>query len=144
MKKGKLWHPTANRPLVMKVDFDNTIVHEHFPDIGPIIQHTRPTKVGPAWKITSKEVLQKAHSRGAIIIGCTCRWGERLDEAIAFCQAQGIPIDFWNENYPPLIEQFGECRKIFGDVDIDDKNLMPWDWFDVNAWVERNTTWVME
>lgn len=54
----------------------------------------------------------------------TCRHGEQLKFAVDYLKNEhGIVFDFVNENIPSQIEMYGDCRKIWADYYIDDKNL---------------------
>lgn len=82
------------------VDFDGTLCENKWPQIG------RPHDV-------MIRAVKEARARGARLILYTCREGERLAEAAAWCEAQGIHFDAVNENLPEWIAQYGgDCRKI--------------------------------
>ena len=58
--------------------------------------------------------------------------GEPLDEAVAFCKAQEIPIHAVNENpWNPYAATIGlkpsDGRKVYADLYIDDKAINPVD-----------------
>ena len=100
------------------VDFDGTLCEYSFPEIG----EPKPLIV---------EFIKQHADRGTKIILHTCREnGTRralLDEAVAWCTAQGIPLYAVNENpentYPAQygVERAG--RKVFADLYIDDKAI---------------------
>lgn len=101
----------SDYPPVLAVDFDGTIVENKFPGIGKLMPN-------------SKEVLQRLYGMGCRIIIWTCRTGMRLEDAIDFCNAEGIPFDTVNENLPEIIQAFGgDMRKVFANYYIDDRNL---------------------
>lgn len=100
------------------VDFDGTLCTEAFPEIG------KPKRLVIAY-------VKRLAAAGSKIILHTCREnGTRplLDEAVAFCKAQEIPLFAVNENpgnhYP---ERFGllhsDGRKVYADLYIDDKAM---------------------
>ncbi len=61
------------------------------------------------------------------IILWTCRCGDLLEEAVAWCRMFGLEFDAVNENVAQTLEQYGtESRKISADVYIDDKACWPW------------------
>lgn len=94
---------------IFAVDFDGTLCESVYPGIG------EPN-------ITLINHLIKRRNQGNKVILWTCRCGERLQEAVAWCREQGLEFDAVNENLPELIEQFGnDCRKVAADVYIDDK-----------------------
>ena len=66
--------------------------------------------------------LIKRRKQGNKIILWTCREGERLQEAVEWCQKYGLEFDAVNGNIPEMIEWYGnDTRKIGYDVLIDDK-----------------------
>lgn len=99
---------------IIAVDFDGTLCRESYPKIGlpnlPLIY-----------------LLRNLRMDGKQIILWTCRCGERLDEAVAWCKRFGLEFDAVNENVPETLERYGmEARKISADVYIDDKACFPW------------------
>lgn len=102
---------------IYAVDFDGTLCESIHPGIGEpnieLINH-----------------LKKKKSKGKVkLILWTCRCGERLDEAIAWCRRLGLEFDYVNENVPEMIKEYGnDCRKIFADVYIDDKAVNKPSW----------------
>ena len=95
---------------IIAVDFDGTLCHGNWPDIGE-----------PNIRLINK--LLKLQRKGYKIILWTCRNGEPLKQAVEFCKKCGLMFDAVNENLPSLIEKYGDTRKIAADVYIDDKNL---------------------
>lgn len=99
--------------MIIAVDFDGTLCCNAWPAIGAprngVIDYV-------LWR-------QKG---GAKLILWTNRTGQRLDEAVAWCREQGIAFDAVNENLPEMVERFGgDCRKVFADEYLDDKNVLP-------------------
>ena len=95
-------------PPILAIDFDGTITKDNdFPKCGKLMPEVQ-------------EVLQELHHKGCKIILWTCRSGQDLANAITWCEAWGIPIDFVNENIPTI--KFGN-PKIFANYYIDDLNL---------------------
>jgi len=108
-----------NGNRIFAVDFDGTLsMGARWPEIGfPNVELF--------------EFLKKQKAAGSRIILYTCRSGEHLIEAQAFCLKFGLTFDAINENLPELIEAYGnDSRKINADYYIDDKNL------DVNALIK--------
>ena len=65
--------------------------------------------------------------QGKKVILWTCRCGDLLEEAVAWCRMFGLEFDAVNENVAQTLEQYGtESRKISADVYIDDKACWPW------------------
>lgn len=94
---------------IYAVDFDGTLAESVWPGIGApnkaLIHH-----------------LIKRRRDGNKIILWTCRCGKRLEEAVSWCNSNGLKFDAVNENLSEMIEHFdNDSRKIFADVYIDDK-----------------------
>lgn len=96
--------------LTIAVDFDGTIVENKYPKLGKPI-------------LFAFETLKKLQDEGHRIILWTYRYGERLDEAVAFCKKNGLEFYAINQSYPE--EEFDNTisRKILADIFIDDRNL---------------------
>lgn len=102
--------------LTIAVDFDGTLVENRYPKIGKPI-------------LFAFETLKKLQQEGHQIILWTYRSGERLKEAVEFCEDKGIQFYAVNKSYPE--EEFDGLmsRKILADIFIDDRNingLPPW------------------
>lgn len=97
--------------MVIAVDFDGTLCDDTYPQIGK-----------PITKII--KLIQGLHARGDTIILYTCRTGERLEAAVAWCKSYNVPIDYVNENVPERTAKYdADCRKISADIYIDDKTI---------------------
>ncbi|GAA4315623.1 hypothetical protein GCM10023115_26630 [Pontixanthobacter gangjinensis] len=96
--------------LTIAVDFDGTIVENRFPEIGKPI-------------LFAFESLKKLQNEGHRLILWTYRHGERLNEAVEFCEQHGIKFYAVNKSYPE--EEFDNSisRKILADIFIDDRNI---------------------
>jgi len=96
------------------VDFDGTLTLESkFPEIGTA-------------NIYLIDWLIEERKKGNKVILYSCRTGELLDNAIAFCNERGLYFDAVNENLPENIQKYGgDTRKIHADYYIDDRML----WF---------------
>lgn len=98
------------------VDFDGTLCTDDFPEIGK----PKPLVI---------EYVKDLAAAGSKIILHTCREnGTRplLDEAVAFCKEQEIPLFAVNENPGNLHPaRYGlspqDGRKVYADLYIDDK-----------------------
>lgn len=101
-----------DRPLVIAIDFDGTLCHSAWPDIGEPIQAVIDT-------------CKQCKVEGVKLILWTCREGDKLSAALAWCKERGLEFDAVNDNLPELQELFGNnCRKIAADYYVDDKNIM--------------------
>jgi len=96
---------------VIAIDFDGVLCRDAWPEIGKEIP----------FMVRRVKELQK---KGYRIILWTCRSGEKLQEAVEWCQARGLIFDAVNENLPELIQKYGtDPRKVGADIYIDDKNM---------------------
>ncbi len=96
--------------LAIGVDFDGTIVEDRYPGIGKT-------------RIFAFETLKRLQDDGHRLILWTYRSGKALDEAVAFCEQNGITFYAVNKSFPE--EQFDNkrSRKINADLFIDDRNI---------------------
>jgi len=98
------------------VDFDGTIVEDEYPAIGKPI-------------LFAFDTMKKLQDKGHRLILWTYRKGRALDEAVQFCEDNGIVFYAVNKSFPE--EEFDPkySRKINADLFIDDRNiggLMSW------------------
>lgn len=100
--------------MTIAVDFDGTLCKECYPEIGE-----------PNVKLIN--MLKKRQLMGDKLILWTCRGGEPLIQAIAWCMSQGLVFDAINDNLPENIKQWGDnSRKVSADIYIDDRSQLPW------------------
>ena len=110
----------TNKFEFVAVDFDGTLCKSEFPEIG-----------SPKQEVI--DFVKWIASEGSKIILYTNREnGTRklLDEAVEWCEAQGIPLYAVNENpgnrYPELYGlTYMDNRKVYADLYIDDKAIRP-------------------
>lgn len=98
------------------IDFDGTIVADSYPDIG------KPM-------LFAFDTIHRFQNEGYRIILWTYRCGIKLDEAVAFCEENGIKFYAVNKSFPEEIYSERYSRKIKADYFIDDRNvggLMGW------------------
>ena len=94
---------------IIAVDFDGTLCKNCWPDIGE-----------PNYELI--DYLRNCHYSGVKLILWTCREGELLDKAVAWCEERGLFFDAVNDNIPESIEKYGNnCRKVSADIYIDDR-----------------------
>ncbi len=96
--------------LNIAVDFDGTIVEDEYPSIG------RPI-------IFAFETLKKLQDEGHRLILWTYRKGRALEEAVKFCEKNGIVFYAVNRSFPEEEFDSSYSRKINADVFIDDRNI---------------------
>lgn len=97
-------------PLIIAVDFDGTIVEDAYPKVG-------------SPKIFAFETLKALQKDGHRLILWTYRYGERLKDAVDFCEDNGIKFYAVNKNYPEEKFDGKVSRKINADIFIDDRNI---------------------
>ena len=92
------------------IDFDGTIVEYEYPKIGKAIPGAIETLLE----------LQKA---GHELVLWTYRSGTNLQEAIDYCEENGLVFYAANANHPDEMWKEGMARLIKADVFIDDRNV---------------------
>jgi hypothetical protein len=131
---------------IFAVDFDGTIVQNNYPEIGelrmdePHYQYRHEDELGkfrPVPSVSSKSVMMLMRERGHTIIIWTCRSGEKRCEMIKYLIMNDIPFDMVNEHSPVMSAMFSDTRKIFADYYIDDHNVSPWTWVDIERLVHQ-------
>ena len=100
---------------IWAVDFDGTLtIGNRFPNIGQ-----------PNAKLIT--LLKVAKMSGVRLILWTCREGESLEEALAWCKDLDLEWDAVNDNLPEVVEAFGSNpRKIMANYYIDDRAFHFW------------------
>ncbi|MDO7171889.1 BT0820 family HAD-type phosphatase [Mariniflexile sp. AS56] len=96
--------------LIIAVDFDGTIVEDAYPQIG------KPM-------IFAFETLKKLQEEGHRLILWTYRSGVKLDEAVRFCEANGVHFYAVNKSFAEEVYSDDMSRKIHADFFIDDRNI---------------------
>jgi hydroxymethylpyrimidine pyrophosphatase-like HAD family hydrolase len=96
--------------LIIAIDFDGTIVEDAYPKIG------KP-------RIFAFETLKRLQDDGHRLILWTYRSGIRLNEAVAFCEENGIRFYAVNKSFPEEQFDYKVSRKIYADLFIDDRNI---------------------
>lgn len=96
--------------MILAIDFDGTIVEHAYPDIGTEIP----------FAIDTLKLLQE---EGHQLIMWTYRTGEKLEEAVAFCQQRGLEFYAVNRCYPEEPDEETIARKVLADIYIDDRNF---------------------
>ncbi|PTT40521.1 hypothetical protein DBR28_05690, partial [Chryseobacterium sp. HMWF028] len=93
------------------VDFDGTIVDDAYPAIG------KP-------KTFAFETLKRLQAEGFRLILWTYRHGRALDEAVEFCQKNGVEFYAVNSSFDgEVFDSENQSRKLDADWFIDDRNL---------------------
>jgi len=96
--------------LIIAVDFDGTIVEDAYPKIGKPMMFAFQT-------------LKKLQDEGHRLILWTYRSGDTLDEAVKFCEKNGIFFYAVNNSFPEETYTNDRSRKIHADLFIDDRNI---------------------
>ena len=100
--------------MILAIDFDGTIVHDDYPNIGKEREGAVDT-------------LRKLQSEGYKLILWTCRSGQKLAEAVAWCAERGVRFTTINENTRSQIQKFegSDSRKVGASLYIDDRGFAP-------------------
>ncbi len=96
--------------LIIAIDFDGTIVEDAYPRIG------KP-------QMFAFETLKKLQEQGHRLILWTYRCEDKLDEAVKFCEDNGIKFYAVNKSFPEEEYTDNISRKINADLFIDDRNI---------------------
>ena len=97
--------------VIIAVDFDGVLVTDEFPLVGK-----------PIWGNIIKVIT--AQKAGCKTILWTCRVGDKLDDAVKFCESNGLKFDAVNDNVAENKEEFGNNpRKVFAHIYIDDRSV---------------------
>jgi len=99
-----------SKGLIIAVDFDGTIVEDAYPGIGQE-------------RLFAFETLKRLQDDGHRLILWTYRHGKKLDEAVAYCQENGITFYAVNQSFPEEDFKNEVSRKIHADLFIDDRNI---------------------
>lgn len=95
--------------MIIAVDFDGTLCKECYPYIGEANR-----------ELIDALVVRK--KRGDKLILWTCREESLLEEAIKWCQQQGLAFDAVNDNLEEIKQKYQHnSRKITADLYLDDK-----------------------
>ena len=99
-----------SKGLIIAVDFDGTIVEDKYPGIGQE-------------RLFAFETLKRLQADGHRLILWTYRHGKKLDEAVTYCQDNGITFYAVNQSFPEEDFKNDVSRKIHADLFIDDRNI---------------------
>lgn len=96
---------------IYAVDFDGTLCNNIYPKIGSAKQ-----------EVIDKLIKLKEEDNKLIL--WTCRTGEELENAVAWCTEKGLEFDSVNENLEEVKEEYDEdSRKVVATYYLDDKAL---------------------
>ena len=119
------------RKLILAVDFDGTITNGEWPFNATL-------------KINAKESINYLHDvLNCEIIIWTCRCNgngyNSLDDAISFLKLNDIHYDCINENGSIMDHWDTDCRKIFADFYVDDRNFPFQDvnWKEITSFIKE-------
>ncbi len=98
--------------MIIAIDFDGTIVSDKFPHIAGLQPDAR-------------KCINQLRADGHYIIIWTCRYGNRLLEAINFLVEHDVKFDRVNDHQPDNLKKYGGIagKKIFADIYIDDRQV---------------------
>lgn len=100
----------TERKKLIAVDFDGTIVEDAYPAIG------KPMPF-------AFETMKMLQEEGHLLVLWTYRHGRELEEAVHFCEKNGMTFYAVNRNYPEEIMSDDTRRKLRADLFIDDRNI---------------------
>jgi len=100
----------SKNTLLIAIDFDGTIVEDAYPAIG------KP-------QLFAFETMKRLQNDGHRLILWTYRYGKKLDEAVNFCNENGLEFYAINSSFPNEEYSGTESRKIGADLFIDDRNI---------------------
>ena len=96
------------RSLVIAIDFDGTVVEHVYPKIGKEL-------------LFAFHTLRALQAEGHRLVLWTIREGRLLDEAVRYCNENGVEFYAVNESFPGEGYKPGQSRKINVDLFIDDR-----------------------
>lgn len=97
--------------MIIAVDFDGTLAFTDYPTI-----------LCPIRRVV--DYCKRKKADGDTLILWTCRNGKELEDALEWCKFQGLTFDYVNENPPERVAKYGETRKVYADIYLDDHNRM--------------------
>lgn len=101
--------------MIIAVDFDGVLCKSRFPRIGES-------------DASMIQVVKNMRKAGHEVILWTCRKGERLKEAVEWCELHGLEFDAVNDNAPSNRAMYEKdypqtTCKVHADIYVDDHNL---------------------
>lgn len=96
---------TNKNPRIIAIDFDGTIVMHEYPRIGAPVPGAIP-------------VIKELLARGDKLILWTMRSGKELDEAVKYCEDNGINL--YGVNINPEQHLWTKSPKAYAEIYIDD------------------------
>lgn len=102
--------------MIIAVDFDGVLCESRFPEIG-----------APDYEVVS--LVRQLINAGHEVILWTCRTGDRLNEAVEWCEDRGLRFCAVNRNAPSNRERFEAeyphpSPKVYADVYVEDHDLL--------------------
>jgi hypothetical protein len=97
-------------PKIIAIDFDGTIVEHAYPKIGKEMLFAFAT-------------IKALEEKGHRLLLWTYREGHLLDEAVQYCNENGVEFYSVNESYPGERFETDYSRKLNADIFIDDRNV---------------------
>lgn len=116
-KTIELYEKSGSEPertyKIIAVDFDGTLCEDMWPAIGKANEDMI-------------DYLKRRQVDGDKLILWTCRDGQKLFDAIDWCESHGLSFDAINDNLQEMKEKFAGSnpRKIYADIYIDDHNYV--------------------
>jgi len=113
---------TKEKLFMITVDFDGVIIKDGIWPKDIILWEAENNKT--ALIDDCVDVMQRLYRFCSFTLH-TARWGKWRTEAEDYCRKMGIPIDRTNRNPDYVVDPYGgESRKVVGDFNIDDRNII--------------------
>jgi len=114
--------------MIIAVDFDGTIVEHKYPAIGKE-------------KIFAFETLKALQDKGHLLVLWTIRSGKELDDAVNYCQQNGLDFYAINRTHPEEELSENMSRKVNADLFIDDRNVGGFmGWGEIWQWINSDAS----
>lgn len=102
--------------MIIAVDFDGVLCEDRFPEIG-----------APDYEAVS--LVRQLIDAGHEVVLWTCRTGDRLTEAVEWCEDRGLRFCAVNENAPSNRRRYESeypvpSPKVYADVYVEDHDLL--------------------
>ena len=115
---------------IIGIDFDGTLCYSAYPEIG-----------APREEVIA--AAKEMRRQGAYLVLWTCREGELLEKALAWCKKHGLEFDSVNENPPHRIRHYGAdprklgCDELWDDTCVHPDNIAHRVLIHVNSWADH-------
>ena len=126
----------------MSVESIFTLGNDEIAPLASPKHHSSGRKSNKERTDTNGDYLQKWKSQGNKLILWTCRAGDALDAAVAWCQSHQLEFDAVNDNLPEIIEYYANGTGDFSEYEMEvlsDKKATMEELYFLNVWREMNS-----